>query len=265
MLLTPPNILLHLDTYAEVPKKPWNPTLDSLNPVNSEVKMSQPAQPEEPEARVYGSKFDVWPYILFPAVKMTAKVRVSCVYNYLTWGIRQLTINYMAMLWDVPMLLQEKLEEIDQKSLSVQFLSSVPGKKLILAIDYMISSSIRGGWCLMPCIDQEVDIRDNLIQQVLSTSVTQPLPMMEDDLAEAILKSDGQKEDDADPPFSLWDSCFYRSWKADRPTVHPLANNWQHLLCIVMKFSLKWRKHHQLRSCIAFEKRYQRSSHFNQR
>ena len=55
----------------------------------------------------------------------------------------------------------------------------------------------------MPRIDQEVDIRDTFIQQVFSTSVPQSLPMMEDDVVGDILKSDGQKEDDAAPPFAF--------------------------------------------------------------
>ena len=42
----------------------------------------------------------------------------------------------------------------------------------------------------------------------------------------AMLKDDGQKEDDAAPPVALWDSWFYRSWKADRAMMHPLAENW---------------------------------------
>ena len=46
------------------------------------------------------------------------------------------------------MLLQEKLEEIDQIYLLVQLFSSVPGKTLLLAIDYMISSRIRVGLVL---------------------------------------------------------------------------------------------------------------------
>ena len=46
------------------------------------------------------------------------------------------------------MLLQEKLEEIDKIYLLVTFFSSVPGKTLFLAIDYMISSRIRVGLVL---------------------------------------------------------------------------------------------------------------------
>ena len=46
------------------------------------------------------------------------------------------------------------------------------------------------------------------------------------------LKANVQKEYDAPPPVALWDSWLYRSWKADRDMVNPLAENWQHLLGI---------------------------------
>ena len=90
-----------------------------------------------------------------------------------------------------------------------------------------MSSRIQGGWCLIPRIDQKVDILDTVIQQVFSTSVPLPLPMMEDDVAGSILKSGGQKEYDEDPPLALWYSWFYSSWKSNRSMVHSLAVNWQ--------------------------------------
>ena len=34
MLLTPPNMILHPSTYAEIPNQPCNPMLDIVNPVN---------------------------------------------------------------------------------------------------------------------------------------------------------------------------------------------------------------------------------------
>ena len=105
-------MLLRFCPYAEIPKQPWNPMLASVNPVTSVVPKIQPAQPENLEAQVSGSKSEVWPYGLFPAGRMGKKVRVPCVYNSPPWGIRQLTINELATLWDVPMLLQEKLEEL---------------------------------------------------------------------------------------------------------------------------------------------------------
>ena len=84
--------------YADIPKKTWNTKLASVNPVNSEVKKSQPAQPEKPKARVYGSTAEVWPYGLLPAGHMGEKVQVPCVYNYPPLGIRQLTINDLSTL-----------------------------------------------------------------------------------------------------------------------------------------------------------------------
>ena len=235
-------MLLHPCPYEDIPKQPWNPMLASVNPLNSAVSKSQPSQPNNPEARVYGSNTEVWKYVLLPAGHMVKMVQLPCVYNYPPWEIQQLTTNELATLWDVPLLLQEKSEELDKKSLLVQYLTSVLGKKLLLASDYLIILRIRGAWCSMPRIDLKVEVQDTLIQQVLSTSVPSPLPMMEDEVAGSILKAYGKKEYDAAPPVALWDSWLYRSWKADRDMMSPLAENWQHLLGIFWKFSLRWWK-----------------------
>ena len=71
---------------------------------------------------MYGTKFKVWLYGLFPAGKMSEKVRVYCVYNSLPWGIFQINITELDTLWYVPLLLQDNLEELDQISFLVQFL-----------------------------------------------------------------------------------------------------------------------------------------------
>ena len=85
--------------------------------------------------------------------------------------------------------------------------------------------------------------------------------MMEYEVVGEILKAGVQKEDDADPPVALWDSWFYRSWKADRVMIYLIVENWQHLLRIFLKFSLRWWKRRKLRSWIAFGEIYQSSSH----
>ena len=113
----------------------------------------------------------------------------------------------------------------------------------------------------MSCIDLKVKVQDTVIQKVLSTSVPLPLPIMQDEAIGDILNADVQKKYDADPPAALWDSCFYRSWKVDRAMIQPLTENWRHLLGIFRKFSLWWCKQRQIRSRIAFGKRYQSSSH----
>ena len=81
--------------------------LASMKPVTSEVPNIQPVQPDNPDSQVYRSKSEVWPYGLFPAVHMGKRLRVPCVYNYPPWAIRQLTINELATLWDVPLMLQD--------------------------------------------------------------------------------------------------------------------------------------------------------------
>ena len=48
-------------------------------------------------------------------------------------------------------------------------------------------------------------VQYTVIQQVFSTSVPLPLTIMKDELVGEILMTHGQKEDDADPPFALWD------------------------------------------------------------
>ena len=85
---------------------------------------------------------------------------------------------------------------------------------------------------------------------------------MEDEVVGEILKSDVKKEDDTAPPVALWDSWFYISWKSDTAMMHPLAENWQHILGIFWKFSLRWWKRRQLRSWISFGKKYHISFHF---
>ena len=93
--------------------------LASVNPVTSEVPKSQPEQPDNPEAQMYVSKAKMCPYGLFPAGNKVKSVRVPCVYNFPTWGIRQLTITEMATIQDVPLLLLDNLEELYQISLLV--------------------------------------------------------------------------------------------------------------------------------------------------
>ena len=67
LLLTPTLILLHPFPYADISKKPSNTMLDSVNPVTSAVPKRQLIQPENPKSRVYGSKDEVWPHVIFPA------------------------------------------------------------------------------------------------------------------------------------------------------------------------------------------------------
>ena len=72
---------------TEISNQPWDHILDSVNPVTYAVPKSQPAQPDNTQALVYGSMAEVWPYGLLPAGHMRKRVRVPCVYNSPPWGI----------------------------------------------------------------------------------------------------------------------------------------------------------------------------------
>ena len=188
------------------------------------------------------------------------RVRLPCVYNSPPWVIWQLNINELATLWDVPMLLQEKWEELDKNPCWFNFFIGA-GENVAPSQWLLNRFEDTGGWCSIPCIDLKVKVKYTVIQQVLSTSVLLPSPMMEDEVVGSILKIDVHKEDDVDPPVALWDSWFYRSWKNDRAMIQPLAENRQQLLGIFWKFSLRWRKRRQIRSWTAFGKRYKISSY----
>ena len=58
---------------------------------------------------------------------------------------------------------------------------------------------------------------------------------MEDEVVGEILKADVQMEYGVVPPVAMWDSWFYRSWKSYRAMMHPLEENWQHLLKIFLE------------------------------
>ena len=78
LLFTPPDMLLRPCTYAEMPKQPWNPMLAGVNPVTSAVTKSQLAEHDEPKARMYGPKSEVWPYGLFTAGHMEKSAGILC-------------------------------------------------------------------------------------------------------------------------------------------------------------------------------------------
>ena len=72
---------------------------------------------------------EVWPYGLFPAVHMLKRVWVPFVYNSPPWVIRQLTINEVATLWYVPLLLQDELEELDENPCWFNFFHRCRGER----------------------------------------------------------------------------------------------------------------------------------------
>ena len=97
------------------------------------------------EARVWKDGTKILPFGLFPASCPASLVRVPCVFNTpVKWGVHQLTQEEAATLWDVPLLLQERLTRDGYSTMLERFLHGVPGKTLLLGGDYLLSSQIRG-------------------------------------------------------------------------------------------------------------------------
>ena len=100
---------------------------------------------------------------------------------------------------------------------------------LLLASDYLISLKIQGG-CSVPRIDLNVEVHDTVIQQVLSTSVPLPLPIMEDEVDGEILKSDSQKEDyDADVLFTINLGPYFWPCSMHKPLIVLIFLNMAHV------------------------------------
>ena len=80
-------------------------------------------------------------------MSLTSRVWVLCVFNTLVkWGLRHLTPQEAVTLWDVPLLPQEHyLAQDGWSTMLGRFLNGVPGKILLLGIDFLLSYQIRGG------------------------------------------------------------------------------------------------------------------------
>ena len=87
-------------------RQPWIPLQAALQPVTSATPAAKPQAPEARKAIVYRDGLEVLPFGLFPAARPTSLVRVPCVFNTpVQWGVRRLTQEEAATLWDVPLLL----------------------------------------------------------------------------------------------------------------------------------------------------------------
>ena len=81
-----------------------------LQSVTSAPPAAKPQARDAREARVYQDGSEVLPFGLFHASRPTSRVRVPCVFNTpVKWGARELTQEEAAILWDVRLLLQERL------------------------------------------------------------------------------------------------------------------------------------------------------------
>jgi hypothetical protein len=206
-------------------KQPWIPLQAALHPVTSARPADKPQVPTVRDARVYHDGSEVLPFGLFPASRPASLVRVPCVFNTpVKWGVRQLTQEEAATLWDVPLLLQERLARDGYSTMLGRFLHGVPGKTLLLGGDYLLSSQIRGGWCAPRATGRKGMTEETRDSELSPLAVTQ----VEEEVApvQVVVKADHQKADDAAVPVHLWNSMSMKARTADRKLQHPLASRW---------------------------------------
>ena len=101
-----------------------------------------------------------------------------------------------------------------------RFLHGVPGKTLLLGGDYLLSSHIRGGWCVPRDTGSE-GMKEGPVASI-ATTLTDIWPDNEVAIVQAVVKADHQKEDDAAVPVHLWNSMFVKA-RAAAGNVQPLA------------------------------------------
>ena len=140
---------LHLATvrppYPPLPSQPWTPMEASVNSVTSATPALPPSVSGTQSPAVSWSGLEIMPFGLFPSSHKSARVRVRCVFNVPSkWGSRSLTVPELSALWDVPILLQDRVLREFSTGLLHRFTQGVPGKTLLLGSDYLLSSRIRG-------------------------------------------------------------------------------------------------------------------------
>jgi len=128
--------------------QPWIPVSGSIDPLLAGAFVDAPLPPVTPQPVVDSRGGLVSPFGLFPSGSLRSLVICSCVRNKPSfYGVRALIPKELANLWDVPLLAQEYAAGPGSPALLESFLSSVPGKTLLLGSDFLLASFLRGGWC----------------------------------------------------------------------------------------------------------------------
>ncbi len=81
---------------------------------------------------------------LFPASDLTTPVLLSTVGSITGLGVRPLSWPELAALWDVPILISDRLSEASDVGLLRGFCLSAPAKVLFVGADVLLTTSFRG-------------------------------------------------------------------------------------------------------------------------
>ncbi len=81
----------------------------------------------------------------FPASALSTPVLLSAVGSFMGLGVRLLSWPELAALWDIPILISDRLMETSNVELLWGFCSSAPVKVLFVGANVHLTTSFRGG------------------------------------------------------------------------------------------------------------------------
>ena len=160
---------------------------------------------------------------LAPSQKLgSVTVIVPCVFCKSGYGKRKLVLAEVAGAWDVPIGVQEAFLKHGEggEEMLEEMCGGHPGKVMHFGTDYLLSVYCRGGLgnvggrALSPTTENP---KLSLIREAARVAAAQKAP---ERALQMVVKQEGQKADDADVPYHLWDAWWLsRREEANLPTL----------------------------------------------
>ena len=152
---------------------------------------------------------------LFPASDPGARLLVESSGSPSGYGSRMLSARELGDLWDVPILFLDSLSDLEVGVLMAAICRFPPSKLLHTGADLLLTSCFRGGLGVMqghkgslpgprPLLDTDLGLAP--ATKCLRSTTTELDVLAEEEYvaAEAVIKGDTQKADDAAVPGHLW-------------------------------------------------------------
>ena len=150
----------------------------------------------------------------------TMRVLAPCVRNRVKWGVRQLTPAELGSVFDVPLLMQDRILRMGTEGVTLMrsLCGQHPGKVLHLGGDHLLSLYCRGGWKAGTASESGAHLaqreKHRGTMERIRLAAEEAARMSKFDpggeLIEAV-KQEGQKADDAEVPKHLWDGMWLQS------------------------------------------------------
>jgi hypothetical protein len=152
---------------------------------------------------------------LFPVSDPSARVIVESSLSPSGYGSRRLTAWELGDLWDVPILLLDSLLETDVGLLMAAIYISPPSKLLHTGADLLLTAVFQGGgvgrareFSVPPGLHPLSNLELGLSSSTNKRQCVEAPPQDEVSMAEAVIKDNLQKADNASVPDHLWLRVF---------------------------------------------------------